>query len=110
MNDELLDELMRKSNELSQSLKKLRSNGQELAEARQTYEIKKSEEIMRMKDNGESITYILGVINGLPSVAKLRFKKDVAEAIYNANQEAINVLKLQTKLIESQISREWNNG
>ena len=33
------------------------------------------------------------------------------EAIYKANQEAINSTKLQIKIVENQMSREWcNNG
>ena len=48
---------------------------------------------------------------GLPNVAELRFKRDVAEVIYKANLEAINSIKLQLRLIESQINREWGaNG
>lgn len=42
-------------------------------------------------------------------VAEARFKRDVAEAIYKANQEAINTLKLEIRLIESQIQREYTN-
>ena len=45
---------------------------------------------------------------GIPSVAEARFQRDVAEAVYRANQEAINSLKLQLRLIDSQINRDWN--
>ena len=31
------------------------------------------------------------------------------EAIYKANQEAINIYKLKIRLLENQISREWSN-
>ena len=44
---------------------------------------------------------------GIPAVAELRFKRDVAEAVYKANMEAINSIKLQMRLIEAQLSREW---
>ena len=30
-----------------------------------------------------------------------------AEAVYKANQEAINSIKLQMRIIENQLSREW---
>ena len=46
---------------------------------------------------------------GIPSVAEARFKRDVKEAIYNANQEAINSIKLQMRIIEGQLNREWNS-
>ena len=47
---------------------------------------------------------------GIPSVADARFKRDLAETVYKANQEAINSLKLQMRLIEGQISREWGKN
>ena len=46
---------------------------------------------------------------GVPEVADLRFKRDVAEAVYTANKEAINSCKLQHRLIEGQLGREWSN-
>ena len=45
---------------------------------------------------------------GIPSVAEARFKRDVAETVYKANLEAINTIKLQMRLIENQLSREWS--
>ena len=47
---------------------------------------------------------------GIPSVAEARFKRDVAEAVYKANLEAIQSIKLQLRLIENQISREYSNS
>ena len=45
---------------------------------------------------------------GIPKVAEARFERDVAEAVYRANQEAINSLKLQLRLMDAQLSREWS--
>lgn len=46
---------------------------------------------------------------GIPSVAEARFRRDCAEVVYKANLEAINTLKLQMRLIENQLSREWGS-
>ena len=54
-----------------------------------------------------AITLIDKTCYGIPSVAEARFKRDVAETVYKANLEAINSIKLQLRLLESQISREW---
>ena len=43
----------------------------------------------------------------IKKVAKLRLARDIAEVIYNANQESINSLKLQLRLIQSQLDKEW---
>ena len=55
------------------------------------------------------VTLIQQVVYGVPEVADKRFKRDVKEAIYQANQEAINSIKLQIRIIESQLQREWSN-
>ena len=39
-----------------------------------------------------------------------RFKRDVATTIFTANLEAINSLKLQMRIIDGQIQREWGAG
>lgn len=44
---------------------------------------------------------------GIPEVAQKRFERDVAEATYKANMESINSLKLQLRLLDAQISREY---
>ena len=44
---------------------------------------------------------------GIEEVADLRCMRDVAQTIYEANKEAINVLKLQIRILESQLQREW---
>ena len=56
-----------------------------------------------------AITLIDKTCYGIPSVAEARYKRDVAETIYKANQEAINSIKLQMRLLENQIGREYDN-
>lgn len=108
---ELLEELQRKNKELTQSIKLLRENGTKYAEAERDYKVKLRQEALKLRqDKKMPVTLIDLVIYGVPEVAELRFKRDVAEAMYNANQEHINVTKLQIKIIESQLSREWHNN
>ena len=57
-----------------------------------------------------AITLIDKTCYGIPSVAEARFKRDVAETVYKANLEAINSIKLQLRLIENQISREYGSS
>ena len=42
-------------------------------------------------------------------MAEKRFKRDVSEAMYKTALENINVLKLQIKILENQLEREWGN-
>ena len=56
----------------------------------------------------------IGMINltiyGEPEIAELRFKRDKAEIIHKANTEAVNVIKLQLRIMEDQLNREWGNN
>ena len=41
--------------------------------------------------------------------AVLKFEEISKEAIYKANLESINALKLEIKIIQNQIDKEWGN-
>lgn len=105
--DDLLTELTNKSNQLEVSVKQLRKTGTAYAEAERDYKVLLRTECLKLKDEGMAIGLIDKTCYGIPSVAEARFKRDVAEAVYKANQESINSIKLQLRLIEGQINREW---
>lgn len=107
---ELLEELMAKSEELSQSMKLLRKNGIKRAEAECAYKKKLTEEILKLKAEKFPATLIAQMVYGVPEVAQVRLERDIAQVMYDANQEHINVKKLQIRILESQIDREWHSG
>lgn len=110
MND-LINEVQKKTQELTQSVKMLRQNGTEYAQAEKNYKILLRQECLKLRDEGMAVGMIDKTCYGIPSVAEARFKRDVAEAVYKANQEHINSVKLQLRIIENQIGREWGaNG
>lgn len=106
---DLYNELNNKINDLNISIKKLRETGTEFAEAERDYKITLRNEALKLRaEKGMPVTLIQQVVYGVPEVADKRFKRDVKEAIYNANQEAINSIKLQIRVIENQLNREYN--
>lgn len=105
---DLYIDLEQKRKELNYSIKELRKNGTEYAKAERDYKVLLRQECLKLRDEGMAIGMIDKTCYGIPSVAEARFKRDVAEAIYKANQEAINSLKLQIRLIENQIQREYH--
>ena len=107
---ELLKELQRKNNELTISIKELRKNGTALAEAERDYKMKLTQEVLKLKSEKMPATLIDIMVYGVPEVAEKRFKRDVADAMYNANKEHINVTKLQLKIIQAQLDKEWTNA
>ncbi len=106
----LYNELQTQVDLLQKSLEQLRKTGRAYADAEKNYKILLRQEVLKMRDNGEAIGVITLTCYGIPSVAEARFKRDVAEATYKANMEAINTYKLKIRLLENQLSREWENS
>lgn len=103
---DLYNELQVKIKELEISIKNLRKSGTEYAQAERDYKVLLRQEVLKLRDEGQAIGVISLVCYGIPSVAEARFNRDVKEAIYKANLEAIASTKLQLRLLENQISRE----
>ncbi len=108
--DNLYLELQNKTKQLDVSIKQLRVSGTEYAEAEKNYKILLRQECLRLRDEGMAIGMINMTAYGIPSVAEARFKRDVAQAVFQANQEAIQSIKLQMRLIEGQLNREWGHS
>lgn len=106
---DLITELNLKTKQLDKAILDLRQNGTAYAEAEKNYKMLLRQECLKLRDEGMAIGMIDKTCFGIPSVAEARYKRDVCEAIYKANQEAINSIKLQMRLIGEQISREWVN-
>ena len=107
---ELFNELQAKTKDLEISIKSLRQSGTNYAQAEKDYKVLLRQECLKLRDEGMAIGMIDKTCYGIPSVAEARFRRDVAEATYKANQEAIQSIKLQMRLIESQINREFNTN
>lgn len=106
---ELYQEIQQKRRELDVCIKELRKNGTALAEAERAYKIKLREWCLRLRAQDMPIGLIDKTCYGVPEVADLRFKRDVAQVTYDANKDAINSIKLQLRLISSQLSTEMSN-
>ena len=106
---DLYNELQEKTRQLDISIKHLRKSGTSYAEAEKEYKILLRQECLKMREEGMAIGLINMTCYGIPKVAEARFKRDVAETVYRANLEAINSIKLQMRLIEAQLQREWGH-
>ena len=106
---ELLDAIQNTYDLLDRSIKSLRTTSQAYAEAEKNYKILLRTESLKLRDEGMAVGMITLTCYGIPSVAEARFKRDIAQANYQANQEAINAYKLQLRLLDNQMNREWTN-
>ena len=108
--DDLMNTLNALNKELSTSIKMLRQHGNELAQAENQYQIIKAQNVLRMKEAGSSMTEINLSIKGQKEVAEAMLKRDIAKVMYEANQEHINTVKLQMRVLDAQINREWHSN
>lgn len=105
---DLFNDIQELTKKLNQAIKLLSKYGNDLAEAERDYKITLRQEALKLRsEKNMPVTLIQQVVYGVPEVANKRFKRDVAEAMRNTSQENINVLKLQIKILESQLQREW---
>ena len=106
---DLYNELNKKLEYLDIQIKKLPETGREYAKAYTNYRIALAEELIKLKNEGYAITLAGDIARGRKEIATLKFKEISAEAIYKANLESINATKLQLKIIQEQLNKEWSN-
>lgn len=104
---DLYFELQAKTEELDKAIKELRESGKALAEKERSYKVTLAKACLILKAQNLAVGLIDKVCYGEDDVAEARFERDVAEVMYKACQEEINSLKLQIRLIESQLAREY---
>lgn len=104
---DLYNELQEKCRLLDNSIKMLRKTGSDYAKAYTDYRKELAKELVKLKDEGYAITLAGDIARGKPEIAHLKFMEISTEAIYKANMESINVLKLEIKILQEQINKEY---
>lgn len=104
---DLWQELEQKRRELAQAVKALATYGRRYAEAEAEYKTLLRQTALKLRDEGMAVGLLNLVVYGVPEVAKARCERDIAEALYKADQELINQIKLEMRILESQMDREW---
>lgn len=104
---DLYHELQVLTQQLNITIGEFEKAGIKLAECERDYKIQLRKMCLYLKQSGMAVGLINMTVYGSPEVASLRFERDVAEAVYKTKQELINGIKLQMRLIEEQIKREW---
>ena len=104
---DLMIDLQGKIQLLDKALEQLKHRGRTCAESEQNYRMELAKKILLERDKGTPVTIISDICRGNEGIAKLKFMRDVAETTFKAALEAINVYKLQIKVLENQIDREY---
>ncbi len=95
---------------LMQELEVCKTSGCQYAENEAEYRKRLRIEILGERDKGTPVTIISDICRGNPDIAALKQLRDCSEAIYKASQEAINVYKLRIRMVDAQITRDWNSS
>ena len=106
---ELWQEILEKQKMLDKAIEQLAQNGYKLAECERDYKIAVNKKALQLRAEDMPVTLINQVIYGYNDIAILRFDRDTAQVKYNANLEYINTIKLQIRILENQLSREYGN-
>jgi len=107
---ELWQQIEEKQKMLDKAIKELATNGYELAQKEKQYKIELCKKALELRSKDTPVTLINQIIYGYENIPELRFERDTAEVKYNANQEYINTIKLQIRILEGQLSREYGNS
>jgi hypothetical protein len=106
---DIANEISQKTTLLDNSIKMLRKTGSDYAKAYTDYRIALAKELLILKNEGYAITLAGDIARGKPEIAHLKFEEISKEAIYKANIESINVLKLEIKILQEQYNKEYVN-
>lgn len=102
---EMITMLFDLKGQLPEAVKKMRQYGIDMAKADSDYRAAKATRIRELKAQGMPATLILDLAKG--DCAKQQYERDMTEAIYDTQKEYINSLKIQIRVLEGQIDREW---
>lgn len=106
---DLFNELQSLLQQLNNANKVLAENGKKYAQAEYDYKVALNQCALRMKSEGMAIGLINLCIYGDKCVSQKRLQRDICKITYDSNMEFINSIKLQIKVTESQIDREYRS-
>ena len=106
---DLVNYLQELQKQLDVSVKQLRKSGSDYAKAYTDYRVALAQELVKLRDEGTPVTLCSDLARGKREVADKKFQEIAMEAIYKANIESINSLKIRIKVLQEQLDKEWSN-
>lgn len=107
MADHIWLEIQHNEAMLEASLNTFRENGEASAAAYRDYHIAKTKAMLTLREKGYPTTLIPELVKGVKDVADAKFKSDVADVVFQANKEAINVYKKKSDDLRIIFDKEW---
>lgn len=107
---DLINEISAKTALLDKAVTQFGIRGRTFAQAEHDYRVALSKRILEHRAGGMPVTIISDVCRGEPEIAKLRLERDIAETVYKSALEAIQSYKLQIRILDAQVEREWSRA
>lgn len=104
--DELI-KLQELNNYLTMALTEYKKRGKEYAEAYKNYRVLLSQELLKLRAEGMPVTIAYDIARGTENVAKAKEQEIITECLYKSCQEAINTYKLQIKILQENINKDY---
>ena len=106
---ELYEEMQQLISLLDIALKEFKTRGREYAQAYKQYRMILAKELLTLKAEGMPVTIAYDIARGKEEVANAKEQEIITECLYKNCQEAINTYKLQIKVLQAQIDKEYSN-
>lgn len=107
---DLLNQMSDLTRMLDSSVSAFARRGKEYAQAEHDYKVAMAEKVLLLRTDGYPVTIIPDLARGDKNVARLRLDRDIKEVSYKAAGEAIQSYKLQMRILQDQIEREWGDA
>lgn len=92
---------------LNAALGEFKKRGTDYAQAFKNYRMLLSQELLRLKAEGMPVTIAYDIARGMEHVADAKEQEIITECLYKSCQEAINTYKLQIKILQENINKDY---
>lgn len=106
---DLIEQMNKLIDYLNTALAEFKNRGITYAKAYANYRKLLAQELLRLKAEGMPVTIAYDIARGKEEIAKAKEHEIIAETLYKSCQEAINAYKLQIKILQEQIEKEYHS-
>ena len=92
---------------LTTALAEYKKRGIDYAKAYKNYRVLLSQELLKLKAEGMPVTIAYDIARGTEQVANAKEQEIITECLYKSCQEAINTYKLQIKILQENINKDY---
>jgi len=92
---------------LTTALAEYKKRGTDYAKAYKNYRVLLSQELLKLKAEGMPVTIAYDIARGTEQVANAKEQEIITECLYKSCQEAINTYKLQIKILQENMNKDY---